>query len=354
MENRTVLYKNHKNTIGTWKIWSVYDTIYIAHAQVINGSDVVHEEVVLSGKQGRTLEEQVKHRIQSRINKQRDKGYVDTVEEARKGPTNTLNLVQPMLAHPLKRVKKINWSNAWIQVKLDGHRCLITNKGGEIIAYSRQGKVINSIDHITKEFIDVLPEGDTVDGELYCHGIPLQTIGSWIKRKQEDTSRLQYVMYDVVKDIPYIDRYSYINNITLYTTQSEPINSVFHTDDYCLTTHLNLTIEQGYEGLIIRHGYEGYEAGRRSKSLIKVKKFEDGEFEVIGIDKSKDGWGILQCITNDGGTFGVSAPGNIVEKTAVYTNKDDYIGRMVTVEYSMLTNDGIPFHPVAIRFREDI
>ena len=111
---------------------------------------------------------------------------------------------------------------------------------------------------------------------------------------------------------------------------------------------------QGYEGLIIRHGSGGYEIGVRSNALIKVKQMMDGEFTCVDIDESKDGWAVLTCQDDAGNRFGVSAPGTIEEKKHVLYNADEYLGRRVTVEYSQLTNDGKPFHPVATRWREDV
>jgi ATP-dependent DNA ligase len=110
----------------------------------------------------------------------------------------------------------------------------------------------------------------------------------------------------------------------------------------------------GYEGLIIRQGEYGYEDGKRSRSLIKVKKCFDDEFLVVDIHESVDGWAILECAVDNEETFRVSAPGSMADKFYVALSKDEYIGRFVTVEYFEITNAGKPFHPVAIGWKEEL
>ena len=118
-----------------------------------------------------------------------------------------------------------------------------------------------------------------------------------------------------------------------------------------LNEELNEALVLGYEGLILRQGEFGYEAGKRSASLIKVKQWLDEEFRVIEIYPSKDGWAVLLCITDKGRIFRVSAPGTMQEKTKVLLETYKYIGEWVNVEFYDWTNDGIPFHPVARYWR---
>lgn len=110
----------------------------------------------------------------------------------------------------------------------------------------------------------------------------------------------------------------------------------------------------GFEGLMLRLDGRKYEDGKRSSSLIKVKKFHDDEFECIDIEPSRDGWGICVLKAKNGVVFRTSAPGTLQEKERQLKTKEQYIGKYLTVEYSQLTNDGVPFHPSAIRWREDV
>ncbi len=348
---KVTLYKNHLNNIGTWSIWFEGNTIFIEHASVIGGSAVRHIELVSEGKQSRTLQQQVVSRIKSRINKQLDKGYVKTYDEALKPPTNAMNMIQPMLAQPFKRVLSIS-NTMYVQPKLDGHRCLITRQNGKMLAYSRQGKSIDTIDHILNN-IDI-PEGTTLDGELYVHGEKLQTIASWSKRLQDLSKKLEYHVYDMVSDEKFSDRLWQLNTFNFGAGICRVYTEEINPYEIDLTNLLKHTLNAGYEGLILRDDKTGYQAGRRSKSLIKLKQTADAEFKVVDIKPSKTGWAVLTCITDEGREFGVSAPGTHEQKTHVLQEPNKYLERYVTVEFSQLTKDNIPFHPVAIRWRDDL
>lgn len=350
------LYRKHVGGIGTWSILATSTGLEIRHATVIGGSEVIHTELVSEGKQGRTLTEQIESRIKSRVSRMFDKGYKWTIEEANNSNTNQLDLLQPMLAQAFEKVNIKYSHKAVLQKKLNGHRCLITCREGAIIAYSRKGKEIPAISHITDSLIGKLPEGTTIDGELYVHGQRLQTIASWVKRKQPNTCLVSFIAYDLISSDVYIDRHAELSDI-LSKVENNRI-MVLPYEEFVDYDHMiarrDAVISAGFEGLMMRICSHGYQSGVRSASLIKVKKFTDAEFKVVDIIPSSDGWGICVCVTPDDKVFRVSAPGTVREKTEVLENKSEYIGRMLTVEYAELTQDGLPFHCSATGWREDI
>lgn len=345
------MYK--KDVSGEIRVWSISCTdfvILIEHGQLY-GSIQEKRENVPEGKGGRSREDQVMSRMASRIGKQRDKGYVNDLVDARsRKATNTLGMKMPMLA---QKYKDHLPEGGFIQYKYDGNRCMITKVDGEVFAYSRQGKLITSIDHIT-DTLQGIPEGAVLDGELYHHGTPLQTLRSWISRGQASSNKLVYMCYDIMEDRPYFDRYTWLRmNVpsdTVKVAETVKLQGRGH-----MLSEFKIAKARGYEGLIIRDPNMPYEDGKRSSGLIKVKSWFDDEFRVIDIIPSKDNWAILVCAmkeTDKLRTFKVSCHGTISEKTYVLENKHKYIGRIVTVEYANLTKDGIPFHPVAIAFQD--
>jgi ATP-dependent DNA ligase len=211
---------------------------------------------------------------------------------------------------------------------------------------------MTSIGHIIDSMI--IPEGVTLDGELYHHGTHLQTISSWVKRKQASTFKLKYICYDAIVPGNYMDRLAILKTIQLGDNAVLAQTTVGGTTYAGINQMLAEARRLGYEGLIIRpHGYQ-YEDGKRSKGLIKVKTWMDEEFRVVRIEASTDGWAVLRCALNDdtGRTFGVSAPGDIPTRERVLTNKQEYIGKSVKVEFACYTVEKKPFHPVAICWRE--
>jgi DNA ligase-1 len=353
------LYRQNANSLGSWRIWSDENTIHIAHATVLGGSEVFHTELVPEGLAGRSLSEQIRSRMDSRISRMRDRGYKDTVDEAERDSNNQMGLFRPMLAQSVEKVSNIDYVGAVQQKKLDGHRCMITKQDGGIVAYSRQGKEISSITHILGPLRNAIPEGTTLDGELYCHGQSLQTLASWIKRKQPNTDLLSFVCYDLIAPDSYKDRHAELCAIvkglnTERVGQILPLPYAPYIDAASMYAEMHRVRRAGFEGLILRLDGRSYEAGKRSSGLLKVKHFHDSEFKCIGVEPSADGWGICVCLADNGKEFRTSAPGTHLEKLEVLRNKENYIGKWLTVEYSQLTVEGIPFHASAKCWRDDV
>ena len=357
VENKTVLYRSTKSLdVSVWSIWSESNTIHIETKQTLHGSPILFTESIDEGKAGRSIEDQIKLRINSRVKVKKDHGYNENLERAKSGEmTNQLNLYLPMLAERFKNLKSWDIHDMMIQPKLDGHRCLIARIGDEYIAYSRRGLQINTIDHILNELN--FPDGYVLDGELYCHGVPLQTIASWAKRYQTHTHKLNFVCYDVISpfDEIYTERLKFIKDEVNFGNSSlvlETKDGAYSDDSFSMKEYLQSTINNGYEGVILRQKQGVYHIGRRHKDLIKVKQFCDDDFEVLRISQSRTGLAILHMETENGDEFKATAPGNRMQKEAVIHNFTDYLGRMVTIEYPNKTNKGIPFQPVATRWLE--
>jgi hypothetical protein len=348
----TTLYKTDANDqIRVWSILAENNVLIMQHG-ILNGAMQVATDIIEANQSGRHIDEQVALEMRSRINKQLDKGYCNSIQEAidSKG-LNACKLARPMLAQKFRDVKNIDWANCFVQYKYNG-----------LIAYSRNGKPITSIDHILKD-LQWLPEGYTLDGELYLHGAALQTISSLVRKNQLDSKKLIYIVYDALNQkASYVSRNQWLKVSPLGSTSPAVLLAPtfkFTESQMPLKDRLVESIDNGYEGLILRHGNTGYEAGKRSQSLVKVKQVLDAEFCIVGVRQSSDGWAIFECCKipsehhNDMlcDTFRVSAPGTMQDKHDAWTNRNDFIGKMLTVEFFEWTNSGKPFHPVAIGIR---
>jgi DNA ligase-1 len=354
------LFRKTQLGIGTWRIWGKIDdarrgTLYYAHASSESASEVQHADRIELNASGRDIEEQMILERNSRLSRQLDKGYKFTPEEAALGSTNQLGLLNPMLAQSLDKVRNVNLSSAFVQPKLDGHRCLITNQGGAIFAYTRKGKPIDTIPHILEDF-RWLAEGKTVDGELYIHGRKLQTISSFIKRMQPASSELRYHWYDYAHPTPFAKRIEAIHYAAeikqmphvdvVETARIETLDEVYKL--------FRRYRDEGYEGAMLRVGESGYQPSVRAAQLLKVKERHDCEVTVLGATPSREGWAVLRVRTDEGREFDVSAPGSVPQKRETMDNIDKYVGRRLTIEYAHLTEEQIPFHAVALRWRDDV
>ena len=346
--NKILYAKDAKGKIRVWMVTAHRSGLTIEHG-LLGGELQAKEERIVVGDQHKSKDQKIYSRYLSRINAQMDKGYLENLETVQKSKrVNAMGLLRPMLAAPIKNVKGIDYAQAFYQHKYDGNRCLVTKQDGKLIAYSRNGKSISTLRHITSGI--ELDEGQTIDGELYCHGIPLQTINSW-KSQIETAVNLSLRVYDIVLDSPYIVRLELLKSLVLGDNASlVPTVQVYSEES--LDGLLASSLKDGYEGGILRWGELGYQDGKRSKSLAKIKIFEDDEYEVVDVVPSKDAWAILVCKMEDGKTFRVAAPGTMDEKYRIMELPFAYIGKKVNVKYANLTKDGLPFHPVATMFRD--
>lgn len=343
---KTLYARDNKGQMRTWSVEELDDGILISHG-VMGGAMQEKFEAVDEGLQTRTLAEQITSRAESRISKKIDSGYCYSIEEAQNKPrTNSLGFEKPMLAAKFDTVKNIDYDDLYYQHKYDGNRMLIKNEGGVNVAYTRNGKLIETIPEIV-EGIEI-PEGMTVDGEIYCHGESLQTIVSWVKRRQENSLRLRFHAYDLMEQITYEERLAILMQME-FGDYAELAHTVkFDRSSQEITKILKGSIALGYEGLILRQNDFGYEAGKRSKSLIKVKHFLDNEFLITGMHLSKDGMPMIDYLTNEGVHGKATAPGSMTQKQMYWNDAENVVGKWVHLEYSQLTKDRIPFHPTAI------
>jgi ATP-dependent DNA ligase len=344
---KTTLYAiDNKGQVRVWSVEELGDGLMISHG-VLNGLMQEKHESILVGLATRTLEEQMHSRAESRIKKKIDAGYCMTLEEAQNKPhTNSLGFKKPMLAAKFKDCKKIDYYDLFVQYKYDGNRMLVRNENGTNIAYTRNGKPIETIPEIIEQMI--IPEGVTIDGEIYCHGESLQTIVSWVKRRQENSLKLRYHAYDVMVNDGYESRFSMLTEMELGDF-AEVVPTYKYSPDQGKTIKQLLieSIELGYEGLILRQNDCSYETGKRSKSLIKVKQFLDDEFKITGMHLSKDGLPMLNLITDKGVTFKATVPGSMEQKHAYYADIEKTVKKWVRLEFSQWTKDDVPFHPTA-------
>lgn len=346
------LYKRDaKGAIRVWRIHSEGQWI-IWEWGLLSGEEQNNEEHVPYGLAGRTIEEQIESRINSRVSKQRDKGYVNTIEQAKNDPvTNTLGFMKPMLAQVFSKQKEVEFENAFYQYKYNGHRCMIHCENGIKTAYSRNGKVIDTIPELLDEII--MEDDITLDGELYLHNTSLQKITSLVKKRQPDTLLLKFLCYDVmISDMYYPMRHEYLRNKVHLGEKSQFVPTFPNVSS--IHEMLKNARSFHFEGVIMRLDKFGYEDGKRSKSLLKIKQFLDIDVEVLNITSSREGWAILHCITSDKKVFRVSAPGTMDEKHKTYELRHQYIGKCIRIEFAEWTDDKVPFHPVAKEWAENI
>jgi len=295
-----------------------------------------------------TVYQQALLEAESKYQKKLKDGYVTE-------PHGESKRLLPMLAQEyLKYPQKLDTDNYYVQPKLNGVRCLAKREGDRILYYSRQGNLFETLNHLDNYLLNILNDSEIFDGEIYNHSLSLQEIVSILKSGKENKGRdkLEYWVYDIVEsDTPFNERLiklqrkkdlhlnTKINFVPTYNQREMPDLNSAHT----------IITGKGYEGIMLRNGSGKYEIATRSYNLLKFKKFQSEEFEIIagkeGIGKEK-GCVIFTCQTKDGKPFDVRPKGSLKDRRQMYYSLDQYLGKMMTVNFFNYTRDGVPFHPV--------
>jgi DNA ligase-1 len=347
--------------------------IKTTYGQLNTDSPQTTEDRIDSGKNhGKknvtTAFEQAISEAKAKYEKQKKKGYVDSLEAAQAGETDDLieGGILPMLAHTFeKQGHKITYP-CYVQPKLDGIRCIAILKDGRCTLWSRTRKKITSCPHLISEIEANFKEDIVLDGELYNSTFKndFEHIVHLVRQEEPDPqcTDVQYHVYDTVNKDVFEERfkslYRLFNNpkfkyLKLVTTS----HSRSEEDSLCMYTKFK---ELRYEGAMLRNANSLY-VNKRSSDLIKVKEMQDAEFEIIGIEEGNGKLaghvGAFVCYIDNMGDnpkqFKAKMSGSTEKLKEYFENHSLWKGKLLTVQFQDLTSYGIPRFPVGLRFREE-
>ena len=178
--------------------------------------------------------------------------------------------------------------------KLDGVRCIIRKEGDKVTAYSRQGNEFTTLQKVLDD-VKTMPGDFVLDGEICLMdengNEDFQGIMKQIKRKDHTIANPKYIIFDylTLEEFDTKEGNTKLSDrlARLYGGQTKTNTISFLAQDLVQDeTNLGYKIEEaqrlGYEGIMLRKDV-GYE-GKRSKNLLKCKKFFDAEYEVLDVD----------------------------------------------------------------------
>ena len=381
-------------TSGKAKIWSIRvferlgtGVIETTHGYM-NGKMQVNEKIITVGKNiGKKNEttplQQAESEARSAWVKKIESGYSESAlaalvmeqkENSDDEPTGCLavpvralgrskgvvaDVPSPMLAHEYQKRGKGFPFPCYTQPKLDGTRAVgMPGKG----LFSRLRKSFPHMEHILYE-LAMLPADLTLDGELYTNELTFQEIVGLVKKetlKEGDATKqlkIKYHVYDIIETTqPYEERMLHLT--TLLTTHRFQYICLVPTQrcgsEVEMKSQHNVFVSEGYEGIMLRSSHGLYKHSR-STDLLKYKEFFDAEYEVVGFKEGEGqekGCVLWMCKTEEGKTFHCRPRGTREDRMELFQNGGDYVGKMLTVRYQELTDDGLPRFPVGIAFRD--
>ena len=179
--------------------------------------------------------------------------------------------------------------------KLDGVRCIIRKEGDKVTAYSRQGNEFTTLQKVLDD-VKTMPGDFVLDGEICLMdengNEDFQGIMKQIKRKDHTIANPKYIIFDCLTleefdtkegEMQLWDRLeTRLPSLSDEYKTLSILDQVFVSNEQELSDMIADAEANGFEGVMLRKNV-GYE-GKRSKNLLKCKKFFDAEYEVLDVD----------------------------------------------------------------------
>jgi len=293
----------------------------------------------------------------------------------------------------------------WIgQLKVDGDRCTAWHTNDNVQLYSRKCLEMKFKDHIREQLtnlfclIHFLKTGDEthyttydfgIDGEIWnpklgshqqSHSVSARTVNRHADEKQQCFAWFDIIDYTMTAK----ERFDLIKKVKDFLMEfgenlnTEPNIENMNQKDLCIGGDFgNIFIvpsktlsdigdvydfyehstNMKFEGLVLRRLDHKYPTAREHKTaqMIKMKPFEDAEFEVIGYkqgEADRAGCVVWECRNDvNAETFGCSQMGDVEFQRGLFEEGDQYIGKKITVRFDGRSDKGIPVKPRAVRFR---
>ena len=271
---------------------------------------------------------------------------------------NLIPTFDVQLGTSIEKVKLLGNEKIFISRKLNGTRTAFVGDK----CMTRQGKEYKGLDHIISDLQKIVGTEMFVDGELlYKNKEGLSDSEAFQKgtgiamSKDNDKSELKLVIFDMFpldefwngkSKEPYSNRKKDLIElgekiIELGTDNLEIVHMCYEGYDHSeIWKWLDYAEQNDWEGVILNLDTP-YEC-KRTKNLIKVKKFYTYDLEVIGVEegtgRNKGTLGAL-VVKYKNNTVNVGSGLTDEERSYYWNNQDKIIGRVIEVKYKEITTD---------------
>ena len=284
---------------------------------------------------------------------------------------------KPMLAGKCEQPEALSFP-VLAAPKLDGIRCLKIN--GQ--ALTRSFKPISN--KFAREWIEAnLPDG--LDGELMLRGGTFNATTSAIGRESGEPDFVFHV-FDYVSegiDVPYACRVRELERLPQWE-RVEKVLPVEIKNAEELAAYEEKCLAEGYEGVMVRDPAGPYKCGRSTERegwLLKIKRFADGEAEVLepyeGMsnqnEAERDAFGRTKRSLSKAGMVGRGELGGFIvraldtgvefrlgynhvlggiDRVSLWIKKDTLVGRLVKFRHQPSGAKDAPRFPKFVGWRE--
>lgn len=290
-----------------------------------------------------------------------------------------------MLCSPFeqKLVDKVNYP-AYVQLKMDGMRFNAIVRGGKVEFRSRNGKEINLLGNLEKEFAALAGDVDCVfDGELMVMDpndyqfMDRQTGNGILNKANKGTisaseaAMVHATVWDVIPYIQFVDGYCATPYSQRYSSLKILVDRQVTKEKriWLVTTNIVNTFDEaqqifesyladGLEGIILKDG-SGVWEDKRAKHQIKFKGEMECDLKIVGIEpgtgKYEGMLGAILCESADG-VIKVSVGSGFTDEQRK-TYGEEIIDKIAAIKYNMRIKNKAGeeslFLPIVLEIRDD-
>src|ERR1700687_1443416 len=360
MKFPTLYKKTSTGAIQEWTIFlrghvdlapsvAIYTRFGQVDGEIQETFDLIKKGKNIGKKNETTPEQQAISEAKSKWEKQKKKGYVESIESAEAEEIDILieGGISPMLAHSYKKHNdKIKYP-AFVQPKLDGIRCIAILKDGKCTLWSRTRKAITSMPHIVAEIEALsIPEDVILDGELYNEKFKnnFEHIVHLVRQEEPDlhcTDGESHIYDLAVHNLDFEHRMRWINTNLGHKKHTDTphivlVSTKMVANENEVTDAFLEFCSLGYEGAMLRNSAGKY-VNKRSYDLLKIKEMLDSEFEIVGIEEGRGKLsghvGAFICKTLDGLEFKAKMSGDTENLKKYFDNHSLWENKHLTVQY---------------------
>lgn len=263
--------------------------------------------------------------------------------------------------------KKID-GNWFISRKIDGIRCICKIEKNFVVRFfSRTAREFHSLSILEKEIRNRWEKNDDIrsllplylDGEVISYDDSFQNTIKQITKKTTMKSPIYYIWdmlttleFEYEKGEVYSSRYQRLSTfLPTHSNQIKRLEQIPYNKESWEDMERRM-MEEKWEGLMLRNDtlYEG----KRTKNLLKYKKFFDNEFEIVDVNydllnvavagKGREDKMMLKNIVihypaSDGKIYRVDVGSGFSYQERMTMKKENLIGNFATVRYFEETRD---------------
>ena len=350
-----VTSKNCKKNIGLFK-YNVYENIFDMLDDLRNRKYTGHDAIALVNGFVTSEDQEYTDLIYSILDRNLEIRASESV----------INKVIPNLIPEFKvalansyNPKLVDWNDTWYASrKLDGVRCLaIVDEEGSCKLYSRQGNEFTTLDNVKKAIEDTNIINVVFDGEICLvdenGNEDFQSVMKEIKKKDHTIENPVFKIFDMISLSVFNGSKSNMllkDRLHMLRSWCGRVDSVYVeylqqfviTGDDHFDTWIKMSADNNWEGVMLRKNV-AYE-GKRSNNLLKVKKFHDEEYTVMGATngdirivsegKEKTINALSQIvIKHKGHQVGVGSGFSLEQRKEFGKDHSKILGKTITVQY---------------------